>query len=424
MAVQWHKTNFLGVRFREHSSRKHGVRFDRCFSIRFKVDGKDKEEVAGWASEGMTPEKAFKMLSAIRDNIRLGVEPRSIAAMRNMNEAQRKEEAKVQRRKEKEQLTFSEFWDTEYLPAAEATKTLRTMKTEKGLYANWIAPALGDIPLQQIDAGKVEALALHAQKAGKSEATVRYILAVVSQVWNKAELRGIVQGTSPVRHIKKPRKDNRRTRFLSPDEARELLDALAARSMDMHDTALLSLFCGLRAGEIHALLWDDVNLDGERLLIRDPKSKNNRHAIITKEVRAMLERRYSGQARTDFVFPAVHGEKRQWVSALFAKVVDELGLNNSGKFAENGQGEQVPIKMDDARQRVVFHTLRHTFASWLVQEGKPLYTVAELMGHTTLEMTRRYSHLAPDTLRAAAMSLEGKLEQRSGTVLPFRKARA
>jgi integrase len=67
------------------------------------------------------------------------------------------------------------------------------------------------------------------------------------------------------------------------------------------------------------------------------------------------------------------------------------------------------LPISDARQRVVFHTLRHTFASWLVQQGTPLYTVAELMGHTTIEMSRRYSHLAPDTLRKAALSLQGAL---------------
>ena len=45
MAVKWHKTSFLGVRYREHTTRKHGIRPDRCYSIRYKVDGKDKEEV-------------------------------------------------------------------------------------------------------------------------------------------------------------------------------------------------------------------------------------------------------------------------------------------------------------------------------------------------------------------------------------------
>ncbi|MDR1359345.1 MAG: site-specific integrase, partial [Deltaproteobacteria bacterium] len=71
MAVSWNKTNFLGVRYREHATRKNGVRLDRCYSIRYKLDGTDREEVVGWASEKVTPESAFGILSLIRENIRL-----------------------------------------------------------------------------------------------------------------------------------------------------------------------------------------------------------------------------------------------------------------------------------------------------------------------------------------------------------------
>ena len=424
MAVIWKKTNFLGVRYREHAKRTHGVNPDRCFSIRYKVDGKDKEEVAGWASEGMNAEKAFKTLSIIRDNIRLGVEPRSIAAMNQVNRQQEAEAEKARRLKEKEQITFSEFWQSEYLPAAEATKKPTTMESERWLYSKWIAPALGDIPLQKIDAAKVEALALHAQKSGKSAATVRYILAIVSQVWSKAASRDLVQGDPPTRRVKKPRQDNKRVRFLSPDEAQTLLENLKTRSIHIHDAALLSLFCGLRAGEIHNLRWGDVDWENGTIHIRDPKNKNDRHAVIIQEVKEMFERRYTSQAKNELVFPANNGKQRRWVSDTFSRTVDEMGLNNSGEFKTNENGEKIPVKISDARQKVVFHTLRHTFASWLVQEGEALYTVAKLMGHTSLEMTQRYSHLAPELLQKAAKSLQGKLQKKSAKVTQFKKTGA
>jgi hypothetical protein len=95
-------------------------------------------------------------------------------------------------------------------------------------------------------------------------------------------------------------------------------------------------------------------------------------------------------------------------------------MNNTGEFTEDEDGNTIPVEISDARQRVVFHSLRHTFASWLVQKGTPLYTVAELMGHTTLTMTRRYAHLSPDSMRKAAMSLEGNLkgESSAGVAIP------
>jgi integrase len=409
MAVIWIKTNFLGVRYREHATRKHGVRLDRCFSIRYKVDGKDREEVVGWASEEMSAEKAFKMLSVIRDNIKNGIGPKSLAAIREENELKTAATEKEQRAKAKVGVTFSDFWKSDYLPAAEVARTPRSLETETGYYKKWIEPVLGDLPLQKIDAATIEAVTLRAQKAGKSPGTVCKIIGVVSQVWNKAASRDLVQGECPTRRVKKPRQDNRRVRFLSQTEAKNVLSALALRSMDVHDEALLSLFCGLRAGEIHSLTWGDIDVKNGTIHIRDPKNKRNRHAFITEEVKVMLKRRHCGQATTELVFPTFDGKIRLWVSDTFARVVDELGLNDTGEFTTAREGGQIPVRISDARQRVVFHTLRHTFASWLVQQGTPLYTVAELMGHTTIEMTRRYSHLAPDTLRKAALSLQGRL---------------
>lgn len=421
MAVEWIKTNFLGVRYRKHATRKHGVGFDRCYSIRYKLNGKDKEEVVGWSSEGVTAESAFGKLSILRENIRLGVEPQTLAAFNLANQAKEEEAARVRRRQEQEAITFTEFWETTYLPSAEETKTPQTIKTEKGRFHIWLKGKIGDIPLQKLTKAQVEAVALHALKAGKSATTARHILADISQVWNMAASHGLVTGESPVRRVKKPKQDNRRMRFLTSEEARTLLNALQVRSWDVHDEALISLFCGLRAGEIFALTWGDVDMDGGRIHIRDTKSKRDRYAFITQEVLVMLKRRYSEQSKNMFVFPSSKVQQRRWVSDTFSRTVNELGFNDTGEIVTNDLGEQVPVKIRDARQRVVFHSLRHTFASWLVQRGTPLYTVAELMGHTTLEMTKRYSHLAPDSLHQAALSLEGCLNQKSTKVIPFQK---
>jgi len=74
----------------------------------------------------------------------------------------------------------------------------------------------------------------------------------------------------------------------------------------------------------------------------------------------------------------------------YRQAVNKLGLNDG---------------VTDPRNKVVFHTLRHTFASWLAIQGTPIYTIKELMGHKTLSMTERYSHLSPDAKREAVEKL-------------------
>lgn len=407
MATTKHKTSFLGVRYREHPTRKHGVRFDRCFFVRYKLEGKDKEETAGWASEGMSAEKAFNLLSALRETMRTGEGPQTLAEMKAENVTKAAARQKLERAAARGAMTVSEFWETDYLPSAVVSKKPMTVNSERHLFKNWIQPVIGNVAVQQITPQLAEKVFLAMQKAEKSAATMRYALAVISQIWNHAATRELVHGDSPTRRIKKPKVDNRRVRFLTREEASALLDALKVRSFDTHDTALLSLFSGLRAGEIHSLTWGDLDMDVGSIYVKDPKNKHSRHAFMTAEVKAMFAGRYYGQTKTTLVFPTATGNKRKEVSDSFQNTVRDLGLNNSGEIDAEGK----PVELTDARQRVVFHTLRHTFASWLAQAGTPMYTLAQLMGHADMKMTQRYSHLAPDNMQAATLMLQGVLEK-------------
>jgi site-specific recombinase XerD len=97
----------------------------------------------------------------------------------------------------------------------------------------------------------------------------------------------------------------------------------------------------------------------------------------------------------ELVFQAKGGKKIDRVSRSFDRVVDALGLNKG---------------ITDPRQRVVFHTLRHTYASWLVEGGVDLYVVKELLGHSVISMTERYAHLGANTLQAAVNTFEKSLK--------------
>jgi integrase len=153
----------------------------------------------------------------------------------------------------------------------------------------------------------VEALIAHIQKAGRAAGTVAKITGLLSQVWNRAVARGVILGDCPTKRVKRPKQDNKRVRFLSEDEAKNLLAALALRSMDVHDEALLALFAGLWAGEIHKLTWGDVDFSAGTMFIRDAKNGTSRYAFLNAEIHFMLFRRYKEQAKADYVLAARMG---------------------------------------------------------------------------------------------------------------------
>jgi site-specific recombinase XerD len=94
----------------------------------------------------------------------------------------------------------------------------------------------------------------------------------------------------------------------------------------------------------------------------------------------------------------------------FKKAVDELKLNEG---------------IDDPRLQIVFHSCRHSYASWLIEEGQDLYTVQKLLGHKTNVMTQRYAHMAENKLKDAAKALSKALRpkknKQAGRIVNFSK---
>jgi integrase len=127
-----------------------------------------------------------------------------------------------------------------------------------------------------------------------------------------------------------------------------------ARNPDLPDLVELSLFTGLRQAEALELTWDRVDRSPGVLLLAVTKSGRRRQVPLNEAADAVLARR---RPRADL----------RW------------------------------------------HDLRHTFASWAVQRRVSLYELKELLRHSTLTMVKRYAHLAPEHLRAAAAALDGVL---------------
>lgn len=363
------KTRYPGVYERVSQERKYKGAPDVCYDISYKLGGKKVWEKIGWTSEGYSA----KLAADIRAE-----------RMRSMRHG---EDLPIQ----KKRIPTFEKAAEKYLEWAATSKT-KGGRDDRLMCKKHLIPRLGDKRLDQIGTLDLERMKSELAKAGYAPSTVKHMLVIVRQLYNRMRLWGIYQGANPVQGVKMPTLNNQRERFLSTDEADKLLDALARRSQQLHDMALLSLHTGMRAGEIFALRAGDVDFKNELIHIADPKNKKPRKAYMTAAVKDILQARIDEEKEKQaLVFPSETGEKIEFLSKSFKRTVDEIGLNKG---------------VDDIRQRVTFHALRHTFASWLALQGETIQTISELLGHSSLQMTMRYAHLSPDHRKAAISRLE------------------
>ncbi|MFA5794515.1 MAG: site-specific integrase [Candidatus Brocadiia bacterium] len=179
---------------------------------------------------------------------------------------------------------------------------------------------------------------------------------------------------NPVRRVSLFKENNQRVRYL---EKNELVRLLAFSAPHLKPIIIMALNTGLRLSEVLSLTWADIDL--QRRLIKVMVTKNNepRYIPITNRLMDMLQ-----------VVP-----KRLDIPYLF---VNEKGVPY----------KSVGTSFDNAVRRAGikdfhFHDLRHTFASYLTMSGAGLRTVQELLGHKTITMTVRYSHLSPEHKQAA-----------------------
>jgi len=383
----WEKTRFPGVRFRKHKNRKHGVQFDKYFAIRYQRGGKRKEEGLGWLSEGWTAQKSALQLAELKNAYRTGDGHTRLAEKRK---SVKQKKAKAKRRA----LSFQKIFTKQYFPQAKADKDRQSYNRELSLFNKWIKPVIGPLPLNDIAPIHLEKIKKSMKDAGRAARSIQYALAVIRQVLNWSYRNNLFNGENPVKKVRIPTVDNKLTRFLTVQEADLLLPALKTKSREMWEMTLLSLHCGMRASEIFRLTWGDINADNDNILVKG-KGNKNRFAYMTRAVKDMLLSK-DIQGKSDLLYLSPHGGQRREVSKTFRYVVNELGFNDG---------------ITDRTGRVVFHTLRHTFASWLVQNGESLYVVKERLGHSTMAMTERYSHLAPENQRGTVKTLENFINQ-------------
>jgi integrase len=225
--------------------------------------------------------------------------------------------------------------------------------------------------LTEITAVDIEGYKLH-RRGFVSGSTVNRELALFKRMFNLAITWDLFLDLSPLRKVKFFREFNTGLRVVSPEEEETLLRNAAPYIQDLIRFALNT---GLRIGEIFGLRWSNADWEKSILNVFAPKTQKTRVVPLNSEVQKVLEYWALGK-RNEFVF----------YNPETGKPFVDLKAGISG---------------------VTWHTLRHTFASRLVNRGVDIVTVQQLLGHSTVTVTMRYTHTNLDSKRAAVEKLAG-----------------
>lgn len=243
----------------------------------------------------------------------------------------------------------------------------------------WWKSQLGHCLLSDLTAARIaeqrDVLLKEATRRGKlrSPSTVVRYLAALSHALSTAMKEWGWIEDSPMRKVTKPKEPRGRMRFLSDEEREALLCACRESSNPyLYPVVVLALSTGMRQGEIMNLRWDDVDLIKGRVMLHETKNGEPRVVPLHGHALELLRRhRLAQNQQFGLLFP----------SKDFSSPMDL-------RFP----WEQA-IKQADIRN-FRFHDCRHSCASYLLMNGASLAEIAEVLGHKTLAMVKRYSHMS------------------------------
>jgi integrase len=214
------------------------------------------------------------------------------------------------------------------------------------------------------------------RKADVSLATINRELACLKTLFNKAIEWGKLE-SNPAQKVKKFREANIKERILTDSEYRRLVENA---SPQLKPVIIINLNTGMRKNEILSLRWENIDFHKGFIFIEDSKSGRSRRVPINRVVFEALK---SIEQKSEFVF--FNAETKKHVKDIktgFKAACRRAGIKG-----------------------LRFHDLRHTAASWMVEEGIDLVTVSKILGHSSIQMTMRYAHPTPENMKRAVEKL-------------------
>lgn len=289
---------------------------------------------------------------------------------------------KIEKEVKPQRTTLSGFTNT-FLSYAGTNFSKGTVKLYQEALKK-LSSVVGDLPLSAFTPqhwDKYKSWRLQPKESGKSVSpvTVNMELRTLRAALNTA-FRWKLIDSNPFSCQKLCRVEEQSPIFFTKEDFQKLIGMI--KETWLREIVIFAAITGMRRGEILNLQWSNVDLKRNVLTIQSNPTfrtkSGKRRCIPLSETASNLLKQKPAHSGSDYVFK-LNGRRiyDKWVTRKFKYYVYEC------HFQED---------------RLHFHSLRHTFASWLVQDGVSLYEVQKLLGHTDMKVTQIYSHLQPEQL--------------------------
>ncbi|MDX9902311.1 MAG: site-specific integrase [Aliarcobacter sp.] len=353
------KTKITGVYYREL---KTNDKDDKTFYITYKdtIINKKVWLKIGKYSEGVREAYCNQKRNEILTKQRNGEEPPAIA-----------------QKKKKNILSIQTVADDYFSLRKDGNSKL----TDKSHFTHYLLPYFKNLDFENITKDEIQKFTFELKKTKSvlkkvllADKSINNILNFLKALIKYAFKNDYIKNDFS-KYIKLLDIDNARERFLTKNEIKILFE----NSKDDETLFLLFNLALKTGGRLETLLSiqkKDIDFTHSLLTLKDFKNNSTYKAFLTDDLKALLEKRVNDLKMNDKLFTS-NPERR------LRKVLDELF--NDG------------IEFTDRKNKIVFHSLRHTFASHLAIIGTPIFTIQKLMNHKDIRMTLRYAKLAPDS---------------------------
>ena len=287
--------------------------------------------------------------------------------------------------------TFTDFFEGKYLPNAKQHK--RTWRNDEQMYKTHLKGEFGHLKLTAIKREVVQSFHSGLKQEGLTGSTCDHYLKLMRHCLNLAVDWDIIESNQLAR-VKLFRECNQIERYMNDAELARLLDVLHKdENRPVSNLALFLLATGARNNEARQAKWDDIDVVNRLWQIPavNSKSKKVRNVPLNDAALEVLAK-VNTQDEFEYVFVNLRsGKPYACVKKTWHRLRAAAGL-----------------------PKLRLHDLRHQYASMLVNAGRSLYEVQQILGHSDPKVTERYAHLTPSTLQQAANSVSVRLGSPSG----------